>query len=277
MVDVGAVNALIQQRMLSLGLAETTAVDAAGWLDKAGVLGDSPTRPGLPLRKLLRDGLIEHAFQLPNKRWYITRGAASFDEAKNGASFPVISAPKVSGPSPVETSPEAPVATFDRPGLAAAGFEGFVPFRGITRDAVPAEQGVYVVLREKDTRPHFLEHNPGGRFKGKDPTVAPSELENEWPEGAHCVYIGKAGRGSTGSRGLSKRIDEFRRFGDGEAIGHSGGRRIWQLDDADDFVIAWKRTPASDPENVEAGLLQLFRARHGRLPIGNRTAGRRQT
>jgi hypothetical protein len=34
--------------------AEARAVEAAHWLDAAGLLADSPSRPGLPLRNMLR-------------------------------------------------------------------------------------------------------------------------------------------------------------------------------------------------------------------------------
>jgi hypothetical protein len=44
---------------------EVRAIDAARWLDAAGMLADSDHRPGLPLRELLRAGLIEGAHQRP--------------------------------------------------------------------------------------------------------------------------------------------------------------------------------------------------------------------
>jgi hypothetical protein len=163
--------------------------------------------------------------------------------------------------------------SFTREGLAARGFEDFVVFRGIALNRVPKEPGVYAVLRENDSRPDFLPRNPAGRFKGLDPTVPVAELEEGWPEGAHCVYIGKADAGSHRDRHLRQRIKEFRRYGDGHPVGHQGGRRIWQLADADEFVIAWLVT--ADPEQVEGELLRAFVAEHGRRPIGNRTTGRR--
>ncbi len=75
-----------------------------------------------------------------------------------------------------------------------------MPFHGIDLDQVPCEPGVYVVLREKDSRPAFLDENPAGWFKGQNPTVPGAELEVAWPEGAHCVYIGKAAAGRRGRR-----------------------------------------------------------------------------
>jgi hypothetical protein len=65
----------VQARLRRDGLDEVAAVKAARWLDDAGLLTDSASRPGLPLRKLLRAGLIRGAEQRPRKafgRWYIT-------------------------------------------------------------------------------------------------------------------------------------------------------------------------------------------------------------
>jgi len=55
---------------------EVAAVEAARWLDSAGVLSDSDSRPGLPLRNLLRAGAIAGADQRPptkHGRWFIVR------------------------------------------------------------------------------------------------------------------------------------------------------------------------------------------------------------
>jgi len=145
---------------------------------------------------------------------------------------------------------------------------GFVPFNHIDLGLVPSQPGVYVVLRESDTRPVFLESSPAGWFKDQDPTVPVPELEASWPQGAHCVYIGKADQ-------LRRRIKQFRQYGDGRPVGHQGGRRIWQLADADEFVIAWLPTPRTDPEQVEGALIRAFLEQYGKRPIGNRTSGRR--
>lgn len=49
------------------------AVEAAAWLDEAGLLADSSIRPGLPLRRLLREHRILGQRQEANRRWYIDR------------------------------------------------------------------------------------------------------------------------------------------------------------------------------------------------------------
>lgn len=276
MADAAQIDALIQRRLATLGMAEVAAVEAAQWLDSAGLLDDSPDRPGLPLRKLLRAGQIAHAKQEPNNRWFIV-GASPASNALYDPPLAEPPAPRSAAASSFGDVTSVAVSSYDRVGLQAAGFAGFKRFKGIDLAEVPPGQGVYVVLRERDDRPTFAERSSAGWFKGQDPTVSQKELDSAWPDGAHCVYIGKASLGTAGRRGLRKRIEEFRRFGDGEAIGHSGGRRIWQLTDADDFVLAWIETPTADPEDIEAGLLQGFVAEYGRLPIGNRTAGRRRT
>ena len=162
---------------------------------------------------------------------------------------------------------------FKRPALLALGFRGFVRFKGVDLHAIPTGAGVYVVLRETDTLPRFLERNPAGRFKGKDPTVPVDELTHDWSAGRHCVYVGTASLGSKGKRGLQQRIREFRQYGDGKAVAHWGGRRIWQLCDADDYILAWLPTRPDECEDVESTLLAEFGRAHGRLPIGNLKAG----
>lgn len=276
MADPKRVSAFLQERLGRLGLNEVSAVDAAVWLDEAGLLADAPSRPGLPLRNLLRTGAIAAAEQRPpkpNGRWFIRRAGA--DSALPGAvdarAKPAAATVRRDAPDEVSQSP----FEFSVEGLRALGFQGFKCFKSLDLRHVPTGAGVYVVLRERDDRPKFLRRNPAGWFKGQDPTVPTAELEVAWPDGAKCVYIGKADIGTSGRRGLRKRIEEFRRYGDGEPVGHRGGRRIWQLADAGDFVIAWRATPGSDPEVLEAQLLRAFVAQHGRRPIGNRTTGRR--
>lgn len=48
----------------------TTPVEISPVLELAGILKNSPDRPGLPLRRLLRAGKIPHAYQIGNK-WHI--------------------------------------------------------------------------------------------------------------------------------------------------------------------------------------------------------------
>jgi hypothetical protein len=70
-VDVDAINAHIQQQLRIRGQQEATAVEAAVWLDQASLLKDSASRPGKPLRDLLRAGVIRGQRQDTNSRWFI--------------------------------------------------------------------------------------------------------------------------------------------------------------------------------------------------------------
>jgi hypothetical protein len=63
------VNAYLQQYMRRRGLHELDAVTANALLEEAGILRDSTSRPGTPLCRLLRAGLIGGARQVPPKRY----------------------------------------------------------------------------------------------------------------------------------------------------------------------------------------------------------------
>ncbi len=160
---------------------------------------------------------------------------------------------------------------WDRDGLEAEGFRGFVPFAALPGAGVPVGAGVYVVYRASNEPPRFLERSPGGHFKGKDPTVPVAVLQAAWVDGARVVNIGKAALGKSGRRGLSKRLDEYRRFGTGEPVAHRGGRYIWQLDDSAALLVTWRETPGQNPRAVEKAYIADFRLHFGKRPFANLT------
>jgi hypothetical protein len=67
---LAAINSAVQRFAGADPRGEVTAVEAAAELDRLGLLRDSAARPGLPLRKLLRQGSIEHARQ-DGGRWWV--------------------------------------------------------------------------------------------------------------------------------------------------------------------------------------------------------------
>ena len=80
MPDLYAINIHLQERLEQDRREEVRAVEAARWLDKAGLLRNYNN--GLPLRRLLRAGRIAGQEQRPNQKngaWFIRRLAASRD------------------------------------------------------------------------------------------------------------------------------------------------------------------------------------------------------
>lgn len=146
------------------------------------------------------------------------------------------------------------------------GFTGFVPVSKLRSAAslLPDSGGVYIVVRDSDNSPEFLANGTGGFFKGKNPNVGLEELESNYVAGSKVVYIGKA-------TSLKKRVSQLLRFGAGSAVGHWGGRYLWQLADSDNLLIAWKTTPTTDPRAEEIKMLEEFVSRHGKLPFANLT------
>lgn len=153
--------------------------------------------------------------------------------------------------------------------LDLSGFDGWVPFSALPAAGVPTGPGVYVIVRPHTDPPRFLDVSPAGHFKGKDPTEPVAALEALWVPGAHVVYIGKANLGTSGRRGLRKRLNEFRRSGAGEPVAHSGGRRIWQLADHAELLVGWQVTDDADADGTETEMIAAFRAHYGVRPFAN--------
>jgi len=71
LASVAEINRYLSQKFEDEGNTEIDAITAGRWLNERGLLKDSGQRPGLPLRKLLRAGKINGAYQYPNRRWVI--------------------------------------------------------------------------------------------------------------------------------------------------------------------------------------------------------------
>lgn len=156
--------------------------------------------------------------------------------------------------------------------LKEKGFHGFISIQKLMEDdrCIPEKQGVYIVLRENTEIPDFLTKGTGGFFKGKNPNVAIEELKRNWVNDSPIIYIGKAGGGQTKAT-LKSRLEQYLRFGQGKAVGHQGGRYIWQLKDSLSLLICWKELPAEqDPREIEKQMIQDFKKNHGgQRPFAN--------
>ena len=157
------------------------------------------------------------------------------------------------------------VDSFEKRDLKRRGFEGFLSIGKLRENRlgqVPKSRGVYVVLREKKSRPTFLKKSPAGHFKGSNPTVEVSKLRDKWIEEAHTIYLGKASN-------LRTRIGQLLSFGAGKRAAHKGGRYLWQIKNSSEFKIAWKITIGGEGA-LEEKLKQEFKGHHnGRLPFAN--------
>jgi hypothetical protein len=151
---------------------------------------------------------------------------------------------------------------FSKAGLSAVGFVGWIPIHQVLdRLDAPRTGGVYAVAMATAGPPTFSETSSGGRFKAKDPTVSNYVLVSNWVQDAEIIYIGKSGN-------LQRRLREFAKFGQGQPIGHWGGRLIWQIS-APALVVGWKETPDNSPAFVEAEMLAAFIGIYGQRPFAN--------
>ena len=168
----------------------------------------------------------------------------------------------------------------NRQSLKQDGFTGFRPIAELEINRIPQKPGIFAVLLPDGpghggapgtapTPPQFLAKSTAGIFKKKDPTLKPEALGAEWVDGADILYIGKAGPGSKGNRGLRRQIQEFVDFGRGKPPAHWDGRLIWQLAGAKNLVIAWKELPVEQLAAAEADDHAAFVTEYGRLPFAN--------
>ncbi len=154
-----------------------------------------------------------------------------------------------------------------RRGLECAGFQGWHRFGDIRQHlgAIPTSAGgVYIVYREATHPPTFLERSPAATRRG-NPSEDAAVLAERWIEGVGLVNIGKAKHGQ-----LRKRIRAYHSFGSGGSGRHSGGRYIWQLADALDYLVAWRELPADVvPRDVEEAMIADFSDEYGKRPYAN--------
>ncbi|MCU1512230.1 MAG: hypothetical protein JWO34_2070 [Arthrobacter sp.] len=157
----------------------------------------------------------------------------------------------------------------NRQTLKADGFTGFRALTDLEINRIPQKPGVFAILRPEGFRPQYLARSTAGVFKKKVPTLPADALAAEWVADADVLYVGKAGHGSKGNRGLRRQIQEFVDFGKGKPPGHWDGRLIWQLAGTGSLLVAWKELPAEQLTAAEAGYHAGFREEYGRLPFAN--------
>lgn len=150
---------------------------------------------------------------------------------------------------------------WSRDALTRAGFEGWIPFRDLTRQDLPTGPGVYIVSRVDEAPPQFLTQSPAGTHKGRDLTASAELVEAAWLSSSPVLYIGKA-------TSLRSRVTAYRRQGEGSKAGHQGGAYLWQLVTGPDSLVAWKET--AEFKCAEAALIDQFTADFGARPFANR-------
>ncbi len=148
-------------------------------------------------------------------------------------------------------------------------FQGFVTINHVRQNnkIIPQIKGVYIILKtaKKYT---FREIGSSGYFKGKDPNVSLDELKANWVDNSQIVYVGKAGSNTSLST-LRSRLIQYFQFGQGKAVGHQGGRYIWQLEEAEELTVCWKTIEGIEPATVETNLIKEFTRYYGKRPFAN--------
>lgn len=145
-------------------------------------------------------------------------------------------------------------------------FEGFLKISDMIKDncsMVPARPGIYIIFSSNRDKPTFC-----NSFKAFSADPVPARdigiLEKNWIEDTGIIYIGKA-------RNLKNRLQAYMKWGQGKrgALGHKGGRDIWQLKNAGDMLVAWHVEESEAPEAVEKELLGAFKKEFQKYPFAN--------
>lgn len=154
--------------------------------------------------------------------------------------------------------------------LEKNSFTGFKTIDQLNFDSsvIPKKRGVYLVLHPDPEKISFVYPGTGGFFKQKDPNLEISELVSKWVRNSIVVYIGKAGS-LTGAATLNSRLRQYLRFGQGKAVGHYGGRLIWQIKNSQDLIICWKTLNGEEPRSIESMIIADFVRQFGKLPFAN--------
>lgn len=151
------------------------------------------------------------------------------------------------------------------------GFEGFLTVRTLRDEdcaSVPAETGVYLVVRDWTEPPRFMPKSPAGFLRGQGPTVPIETLQDKWVNDACVLYIGHA-HGPGVRHRLHQRIKRMIRFGTGKQVAHWGGRYLWQMSGATALRFAWLATDKRESDKLFNRVHRAFDERYGALPFAN--------
>lgn len=165
-------------------------------------------------------------------------------------------------------------ATYSIASLSAYGFMGFVPLRdwdeSLTRGSTKSDvEGVYVVVRESTLVPTFLDED---HRKPRPKRWSAEAAADRWVPGVQVLYFGKGPLRSSKSKrqqGLARRVSELQKHGYKGGANHYGGELLWQIDDADALLIAWKPLAQGESAAIESGLIRGFDRIMGRQPFAN--------
>lgn len=170
------------------------------------------------------------------------------------------------------TSPGRGMTRFDSEWLSDNGLRDSFPS---PRSRIPTSRATRGCMssfgRTMTGRPFDLQV-PRGGSKGRIPPSTSPTCSGVGSPAHNCLMWGRPGPSL--KRTLRKRLDEYRRFGKGEPIGHWGGRLIWQLADSDELVVGWRATkPPQHPQCEESTLIRGFEADYGMRPFANMLGG----
>ena len=280
MPNLVAISSYLQKRLDAEGIPAASAVDAAQWLDEAGLLPDRPSKPGLPLRRIFRDlqrtgqlHLITGAYQDPQQphgRWWIRRTQAEQSlQREPQRQFPFNPTARTT-----DRTPEPIIAAED---ARAAGFTGFVTVGECIKNGLPSDPslnqcGVYLVCDLSGSVPALIPPDKARESGNVGKPWPVSRLKEKWVVGAEVLYIGLAGARS--SRSLRERLRDLIRHASGDTTDHGphrGGEILWQLRGYEQLLVCWRPTETPPaPRRLERSLIASFENSLGALPFANR-------
>ena len=258
--DVRRITSYLQDRLKSEHQSEVSAVQAAQWLDEAGILKDSESRRGKLLRDLLRAGRIEGSYQESGRWWWIRQIPLSPARAP-------MRSPRRHGRTARAAYEDSWGAVVTAELARSAGFTGFLTVGECMKSGLPSGDpsnscGVYILCAPEGFEPEFIppsEARAAGNVSFPWPV---DRLTEKWVKDAEVLYIGK-------STQLRRRLRQLIRHAQGRTVNHTGGEIVWQLRGFERLIICWRK--AERPRKLEHSLIQAFKSsQEGQLPFANR-------